>query len=92
MPVGEPLELLCDGLLTWENLGGIPKVEDEKIDFEVVHKNKDSILRRAFVSFTQTIDSNLRNDFANFCSQHASWLDDYALFRALKDERGRRCR
>src|SRR4030095_1278935 len=81
-----PEQLLADELLTSENLGAIPKGEAERIDFEVVHKYKDSILRTAFASFKQATNPELRNAFARFCGQHASWLDDYALFRALKDE------
>jgi len=83
-----PEQLIADNLLTAENLGSIPKGEDERIDFEVVHKYKDSILRNAFASFKQTTAAELGNAFAEFCAQHASWLDDYALFRALKDEHG----
>jgi len=83
-----PEQLIADNLLTKESLGTILKGEDERIDFEVVHKHKDSILRQAFTSFGQTSGSELRNDFAKFCAQHVAWLDDYALFRALKDEHG----
>src|SRR4026208_1479249 len=83
-----PEQLIADNLLTKESRGTILKGEDERIDFEVVHKHKDSILRQAFTSFGQTSGSELRNDFAKFCVQHAAWLDDYALFRALKNEHG----
>jgi len=83
-----PEQLLADELLTSENLRAIPKFEADRIDFEVVHKYKDLILRTAFNSFKQASNSELRNAFAKFCGQHASWLDDYALFRALKDEHG----
>jgi len=83
-----PEQLIADELLTSENLGAIPTFEAERIDFEVVHKYKESILRTAFASFKRANNPELRNAFAKFCVQHASWLDDYALFRALKDEQG----
>jgi len=83
-----PEQLIADGLLTSENLGATPSGNDERIDFEAVHKYKDSLLRHAFTSFRNPTDSELRSAFARFCVQHAAWLDDYALFRALKDEHG----
>src|SRR6187401_2609236 len=69
-----PEQLVADNLLMKESLETIPKGETERIDFEVVHKDKDSILRQAFASFGQTSGSELRNDFAKFCVQHAAWL------------------
>ncbi|HEV7473424.1 MAG TPA: 4-alpha-glucanotransferase, partial [Pyrinomonadaceae bacterium] len=33
-------------------------------------------------------DAKLRSAFAEFCRNQASWLDDYALFRALKNSHG----
>src|SRR5258705_10792955 len=81
-----PEQLIADELLASENLGAVPSFEAERIDFEVVHKYKDLVLRTAFASFKQATNSELRLAFANFCGQHSSWLDDYALFRALKDE------
>src|SRR4029077_4049776 len=83
-----PELLIADELLTSESLGAIPKFEAGRIDFEAVHKYKDLIVRTAFASFKQTTNPELRNAFAKFCEQHTSWLDDYALFRALKDEHG----
>ncbi len=81
-----PEQLVADGLLTQDNLGNLPDFEAERVDFEVVHKHKDSILRSAFASLKRETSPELRNAFAEFCRQHVSWLDDYALFRALKDE------
>ena len=83
-----PEQLVAEGLLAKEELDNVPRFSDERIDFTAVHKYKDSILRSAFASFTSQTNSELRNAFAEFCRQHASWLDDYALFRALKDAHG----
>src|SRR4030095_15730859 len=33
-------------------------------------------------------DPKLSNAFSEFCRRHVSWLDDYALFRALKEAHG----
>jgi 4-alpha-glucanotransferase len=83
-----PERLVADGLLTKDNLANIPEFTNERVDFEAVHTYKDSILRKAFASFRRDSDPELRYDFGEFCRRHVSWLDDYALFRALKDEHG----
>jgi 4-alpha-glucanotransferase len=83
-----PDQLVADGLLTPEDLANLPTFEAERVDFEAVHKHKDTILRQAFASFNRSVDANVRDAFAEFCRRNVSWLDDYALFRALKDEHG----
>lgn len=47
--------------------------------------NKDQILRSAYQNYARTTDTNLRSAFETFAQREAHWLDDYALFRALKD-------
>ena len=59
-----------------------------KIDFGDAHSVKDQILRRAYELYTKTTDTALRSAFETFAQQHAHWLEDYALFRALKDAHG----
>jgi len=46
-------------------------------------ENEERFLRRAFERF-QANDSALRDAFASFDQENASWLDDYAMFQALK--------
>jgi 4-alpha-glucanotransferase len=83
-----PEQLVREGLLTKDNFADLPGLSEfaaERVDFDVVHRYKDAILRLAFASFKQTPNPELGNTFAEFCRQQAAWLDDYALFRALKD-------
>ncbi len=80
-----PQQLLADGLLEKSNLAEISSPPNERVDFEKVHKLKDEILAKAFASYQRTTDTELRSAFETFAEQNASWLDDYALFRALKD-------
>jgi 4-alpha-glucanotransferase len=82
-----PEQLFADGLIVKDDLAN-EEFTDERVDFEAAHKYKDSILRQAFASFRRDSDPKLRNAFAEFCRRHVSWLDDYALFRALKDTHG----
>jgi len=59
-----------------------------KIDFAEVHEFKEQLLRRAYERYTKTTDTALRSAFETFAQQQAHWLEDYALFRALKDAHG----
>jgi 4-alpha-glucanotransferase len=83
-----PEQLVSDGLLAGEDLANIPKFAEERVNFEDVHKYKDEILRLAFSSLKRDADANVCEAFAQFCRSNSSWLDDYALFRALKDAHG----
>src|SRR5262249_38084079 len=38
--------------------------------------------------FQKETAPDLRADFASFCEEQASWLDDFALFMAIKDAQG----
>jgi 4-alpha-glucanotransferase len=77
-----PEQLLKEGLLD-----SIPPLATnaDKIDFGEAHKLKDQILRGAYERYTKTTDTALRTAFETFAQRHAHWLEDYALFRALKD-------
>lgn len=80
-----PEQLVADGLLANEQLDAPPEFESERVDFDAVNKYKTSILRQAFANFKRDADSKLRTEFSDFCRHAIYWLDDYALFRALKD-------
>ena len=60
---------------------GLPK---RAVDFEAVTVFKHRLLHQAWRNFDSSARSELRADFERFCSEEAHWLDDYALFRALK--------
>lgn len=84
-----PERLAQDGLLDEDELASAPASEDdERIDFQAANELKNRLLEKAFARFRRTTGTELRIAFESFCRQHASWLDDYALFRALKDAHG----
>ncbi|HEX3282381.1 MAG TPA: 4-alpha-glucanotransferase [Pyrinomonadaceae bacterium] len=80
-----PERLVAEGLLTREQLEGAAEFAAERFDFDAVNNYKASILRLAFANFKRNADSQLRTVFNDFCRHRVYWLDDYALFRALKD-------
>jgi 4-alpha-glucanotransferase len=81
-----PSELAIHGLLAGEDAVPPPELGEEHLDFAAVLRWKDDVLRAA-----QSIlhdDEELRADFAAYRAEEAAWLDDYALFRALRDAHG----
>ena len=54
------------------------------VDYEAVKRFKYAMLERAWQNFRAGARSDLRSEFEDFGRQQAHWLDDYALFRALK--------
>ena len=83
-----PDRLFEEDLLARTDLDEIPSMPVERIDFDRVHKLKDAVLAKAFARYQRTTDTELRSAFETFAEQNASWLDDYALFRALKNAHG----
>jgi len=54
------------------------------IDFEAVIAFKQRLLEKAWDNFQHQANTDLRTAFQKFRRDHAGWLEDYALFRALK--------
>jgi 4-alpha-glucanotransferase len=83
-----PERLVAEGLLDRRDLAGAPAFPPERVDFGPVIEFKQELLRRAFENFRHTTDTSLRGAFETFNEREAAWLDDYALYRAMKDARG----
>lgn len=59
-------------------------IPEGKVDFEGVTTFKYELLEKAWVSFNESTTEEQQASFQQFCEQHQHWLEDYALFRALK--------
>jgi len=86
---GNPLLIDLEGLaaagwLPWETLAAAPAFPAERVDSPAVTAYKTAMLRRAFDGF----QAALPPDYAAFCTAHAGWLDDYALFMAARAAHG----
>ncbi len=81
-----PEKLAEDGLLEAADLKKAPLFPEHKIDFNTVSKYKMSLIRRSFEVFDKGTASDSKRDFDDFCSKNAGWLDDFALFLALREE------
>ena len=59
-------------------------VSRARVDFDAVKRFKHAFSTRRGRTFSAGWRSDLRPAFERFTQDHAHWLDDYALFRALK--------
>jgi 4-alpha-glucanotransferase len=83
-----PEILFAEGLLNLDELNEVPSVPVQAVDFGRAHEIKATVLAKAFARFQRATDAEFRAEFETFAEHNSSWLDDYALFRALKTEHG----
>ena len=86
-----PEQLVAEGLLSTSDFPKDVSTPAERVNFERVHQVKDDLLRKAYQNYKQPSDPgdhSLRDAFEQFNRHSARWLDDYALFRVLKDVHG----
>ncbi len=81
--------LIKDGLLAESDLEGKPAgLSASRISFGQLIPWKLTWLDRAFTIFQQSDPIELREEFAEFRARNFKWLEDYALFMALKESHG----
>jgi len=78
-----PDGLTADGLLRPSDIEGA-SFSAAAIDYDAVTSFKNRLLETASVNFAAGARPDLRPGYHEFCHNQAHWLDDYALFRALK--------
>lgn len=59
--------------------------DKESVDYGAVYNYKYPLLRKAYERFMEEASRLGAQQFENFCVRNHFWLDDYALFMALKD-------
>ena len=80
-----PKRLIDSGLLTNEDIKDHPIFPEERIDYPKVKEFKARLLQKAYRNFLELGESKEHESFERFCLAQASWLDDWALYRAIKD-------
>jgi 4-alpha-glucanotransferase len=75
--------LIEDGLLAPEACGH-EAFADGDVDFSAVIAHRRALWPLVLDRFDETAPSALRDRFEQFCRRNAVWLDDYALFMAVK--------
>ena len=78
-------DLQAEGLLEQKdykdlNWGSNP----EQVDYGLLYQNRFSVLKKAVEKLPQVYGEQ----FQTFCTEQVEWLDNYALFMALKDAFG----
>jgi 4-alpha-glucanotransferase len=85
-----PDGLIEDGLLRASDCEG-QSFPTATVDYDRVIPFKNRLLETAWGNFRAGRRPDVRPDFEQFCRDQAHWLDDYALFRALKGKYGGAC-
>ncbi|NPA30119.1 MAG: 4-alpha-glucanotransferase, partial [Epsilonproteobacteria bacterium] len=83
LPLLEEEGFICENLH-----GSRDDFEEERVDFERVRAYKLPLLFQAYRTMRR--NGLLREAFETFCAKESHWLDDYALFMALKERHGGR--
>ena len=79
-------KLIEDGWLSPEDLADLPPFPRDHVDFGWIwtyHKYK---LTKAYQNFATRATMPQKKAFADWCDANKDWLDDFALYMAIKDE------
>jgi 4-alpha-glucanotransferase len=80
------LEKLIElGHLSRADIEDTPFFPDDRVDFGPVIHHKSQLLDRAFDTFRAKAPTDQQASFDAFCADQSHWLDDFALFMALKE-------
>ncbi|WP_342748516.1 4-alpha-glucanotransferase [Geothermobacter hydrogeniphilus] len=63
----------------------------ERTDFSWAENCRRPLLEKAEDTFFRFATTERRRQFEDFCRRQAFWLDDYALFRVLREQFDRQC-
>lgn len=83
-------KLVEQGYLTAADLADTPPFPADHVDYGWIIGWHDEKLTLAYQRFTAQSTPSDRAAFANWCSDNAYWLEDFALFVALKQANGGR--
>jgi 4-alpha-glucanotransferase len=67
------------------DLNGAPAFSEDKVDYGTVIDFKQGLLHLSFENFRANADAEQKGQLEDFVVANRAWLDDYALFAALKD-------
>ncbi len=90
---GNPLlialeHLVRDGLLPATAVTNPPRLPERSVDYGPVITYKLGVLAQSHAHFKTHATPAQQSEFAAFIGANKSWLDDFALFRAIKDAHG----
>jgi len=80
-----PEKLVEDGFVLAEDVKRPPSFSAERVEYRRVIEQKRVILGKSYTQFKANSTAEHRQDFSLFREKHASWLEDFSLFMALKE-------
>jgi len=83
-----PEILLSENLLHSDDLVDHPQFIPGSVDFGAIIPWKLGVLDRAYIRYKNISTSKVRKQYDEFIKKNAKWLDDFALFMALKEAHG----
>ena len=83
-----PDALLKDDLLHPDDLYDHPCFPENRVEFGEVIPWKAGVLDRSFIRYQHTQSPQLNTEMEEFQAKHSAWLNDFALFMALKEAHG----
>ncbi len=94
--------LIEDGLLTWEEVNAINFGENEEsVDYGAIYEGRPGLMKKACGRFMSKLEEQekesagssgetLAQAYQDFLKKEDFWIQDYALFMAIKEEQGGR--
>ncbi|HEY4640788.1 MAG TPA: 4-alpha-glucanotransferase [Thermoanaerobaculia bacterium] len=83
-----PQRLMQRHLLPKKAADRPPQFPNDHVDFDAVRRWKDDLLRAAWRHFEERGSRELREDLSRFTLEERKWLEDWALYAALKEKSG----
>lgn len=80
-----PCMLKEQGYLTDADLAGVPAHNPRVVDYGDAIKFKNSVASKAHASFKKNAPPAAKGGLTKFVNANKDWLEDYALFAALKE-------
>jgi 4-alpha-glucanotransferase len=80
-----PDDLARDGLLDPRSLSAAEPLSEDSVDYAAMARHRTRLLEAAVAAWRA---GPKERAYDQFCAENASWLPDYALFRALKQAHG----
>ncbi len=81
----DPVKLEAEGFLSAREIDEIPGFSEGMADYGGAIELKSALLKKAFERFRVSKKEELRSAYEAFCGENSNWLDDYALFQALRN-------
>jgi len=77
--------LVQEGLLTASERMQLPRGSARRVRYEELAPSRERMLRQCYRRFSHHARASLRLAYQSYCRNQKSWIEDFALFSALKD-------